>query len=93
MKKDFSIGEIVESVKGRDNKNLFLIYKIDCDKIYLVNGSNRLIANPKTKNANHIVSTGVIVDALQEKITQGKKVFDAEIFSALKKYKQSLKGE
>ncbi len=93
MRKVFSVGEIVESIKGRDKTNLFLIYRIECDKIYLVNGDNRLICKPKIKNANHIASTGVVVENLKQKILEGKNVFDAEIFSALKKYKQNLKGE
>lgn len=93
MKKTFSVGEIVQSMQGRDKENLYLIYRITCDKIYLVNGDNKLITSPKVKNPNHIVSKNMIVESLRDKILQGKTIFDAEVYSILKKFKQNLKGE
>lgn len=93
MKKQFSVGEIVESIQGRDKQNLFLILKVDCDTIYLVNGDNRLITSPKIKNARHLISKNVVLDNIKNKILEGKTIFDAEVYSALKKFKEREKGE
>lgn len=93
MKKNFSVAEIVKSIKGRDKDNLYLIYKVECDKIYLVNGDTKLINNPKIKNDKHLITMGVVQTNLKDKIENKKTIYDAEIYSALRKFKQNLKGE
>ena len=93
MKNKFSVAEIVKNIKGRDKDNLYLIYKVECDKIYLVNGDTKLIENPKVKNDKHLESMGIVVENLKDKIQNNKTIYDAEIYSALRKFKQNLKGE
>lgn len=91
--KNFSVGEIVSSTAGRDDNELYVIYKVLDNKALLVNGNNKTFLHPKNKNLNHIISHNHIVEVLNEKFTSGKQVFDAEVYSALKKFKENNKGE
>lgn len=54
MKKYFKIGALVQAIAGREKGELFLIYKLDSDYAYLINGNTRQIDNPKKKNLKHL---------------------------------------
>lgn len=91
--KNFSVGEIVSSIAGRDNNQLYIVFKIVDNRVILVNGDNKTFLHPKTKNLNHIISHNHVVEVLNKKFLEQKQVFDAEVYSALKKFKENLKGE
>lgn len=91
--KSFSIGEIVESIQGRDKGKLYIVYGYQNNKALLVNGSSKLILKPKVKNLNHLSSLNFVQENIKEKILNQKTVYDAEIYSAIKKFKESIKGE
>ena len=88
----FSIGEIVESTQGRDKGNLYIVYGYENNKALLVNGNNKTITKPKVKNLNHLTSLNFVHENLKDKILNKKTVFDAEIYSAIKKFKENSKG-
>lgn len=89
---NFSVGEIVESTQGRDKGNYYIIYGFAQSKALLVNGASKTISNPKVKNLNHLTKTNTIHEILKQKIVDKKVVFDAEIYSAIKKFKENIKG-
>ena len=89
---NFSIGEIVESTQGRDKGQLYIIYGFLNRKALLVNGSSKTISKPKVKNLNHLTKANSIQQTLKDKIETGKTVYDAEIYSAIKKFKENVKG-
>lgn len=91
--KNFSVGEIVSSIAGRDNNQLYLVYKIVDERAILVNGDNKTFLHPKSKNLNHIISHNFIAEVIKEKLLLQKQVYDAEVYSALKKFKENNKGE
>lgn len=91
--KSFSIGEIVESIQGRDKGQLYIVYGYQNNKALLVNGNSKLILKPKIKNLNHLTSLNFVQENIKEKILNQKTVYDAEIYSAIKKFKESIKGE
>lgn len=91
--KSFSIGEIVESIQGRDKGQLYIVYGYQNNKALLVNGNNKLIVKPKIKNLNHLTSLNFVQENIKEKILNQKTVYDAEIYSAIKKFKENIKGE
>lgn len=90
MNKDFVIGELVESINGRDKSTIYMVSDITNNgQIVLVNGKNKTFTNPKIKNKKHIKSLNFIVSHLQEKLKLNKNIFDAEVYSSIKKYKES----
>lgn len=85
-----SIGELVESIQGRDKGQIFMVYKITKDgDYYLVNGDNRTFKSPKLKNGKHIKALGFVATHLKEKLEQNKCIYDNEIYSCIKKYKEN----
>lgn len=90
MDKDFKIGELVESLCGRDKSTIYMVSDITNNgDIVLVNGKNKTFTNPKIKNKKHIKSLNFIVSHLQDKLKLNKNIFDAEVYSSIKKYKES----
>lgn len=47
-------GMVVESTAGHDKGWLFLVVKAEEDRLYLANGRQRRLANPKCKNKGHV---------------------------------------
>ncbi|MBO5526125.1 MAG: hypothetical protein J5993_05170 [Clostridia bacterium] len=80
------IGDIVESLKGRDAGRAFLVAKTDGKYLYLTDGEYKKLANLKKKQRKHVkpLSTSLTIG---EKLKSGRQVFDSEIYSALKSYK------
>ena len=42
------------AIAGRENNELFIIYNVEGDYAYLVNGKSRPLENPKKKNIKHL---------------------------------------
>lgn len=87
------IGHFAKSISGRDCGSIYLIYQVSDDYCYLVNGDNRLQTNPKKKNTKHIVILNEKSEKIAKKIIEKTKIFDAEIYSAIKKYIEGLNQE
>ena len=51
---NFSNGDIVKAIAGREKEKLFIVYDIHDNFAYLVNGKSRPIENPKKKNIKHL---------------------------------------
>lgn len=90
--KPLQIGSIVLSKAGRDHSNYFLVVEISSGTVKVVDGKLRRITNPKKKNLKHLVNTGETLEGLSEKLKAGKTVYDAEIYSALRKYRMQKGG-
>lgn len=84
------VGSLILSKTGRDANTIYLVYFQDKDYVYLVNGAAKKIANPKKKNIKHIQSLNYVCEAIKDKITTKSKVFDSEIFSCIKKFKNQI---
>lgn len=76
---NLEIGDIVKSISGRDKNNLFVVYKLEDNYAYLVDGKLRTIQNPKKKKLKHICRAGSKSETLKHKWQSGVKVLDAEI--------------
>lgn len=48
------VGFLAYSIAGRDKESLYLIIKEDNDSVWLANGRDRTINNPKKKNKKHV---------------------------------------
>lgn len=81
---NFEVGNIVVSTAGRDKDRIYLIKSIDGDFAMLVDGNFKKLQNPKRKRLKHLKQTGIVIQAIAAKLLADTKVFDTEIFSAIK---------
>jgi len=82
-------GRIAESKAGRDAGRFFIIYGIvDAQYVLIADGKYHKTAKPKKKKLKHLRLTGEVNTQIGTKLTEGKKVFDSELHSALKKYSE-----
>lgn len=87
MEKPVVIGSVVFSRAGRDKGNFFMVSEIVDDvMIMLVDGDMRPLSKPKLKKVKHIKNTGDVLVGIADKLVKGTKVYDAEVFSALRRY-------
>lgn len=87
MEKPIVIGSVVFSRAGRDKGRFFLVSEIVDDAyVRLTDGDVRKLDKPKLKKVRHLKNTGDVLDGIAEKIEKGVKIYDAEVFSALRRY-------
>lgn len=87
MERPITVGSIVYSRAGRDAGRYFMVTAIlDDSYVSIVDGSVRKLAKPKKKKIKHLKNTGEVLDNIAGKILTSAKIYDAEIFSALRKY-------
>ena len=81
------VGGICQSTQGRDKDRYYLIKVINTDgTVGVVDGNFKKLAAPKKKNLKHLRLLPEKAEAIAEKFTDGRQVFDSEVFSALKSY-------
>lgn len=91
MNKKIGLGDIVVSRQGRDEGVFYIVIALLTDNYYmLVNGDNKKFENPKRKIKKHLDKTGKTIDNIKAKLEKGDKIFDSEIYSAIKKFKEEL---
>jgi ribosomal protein L14E/L6E/L27E len=79
------VGRIAVSKAGRDTGRVFVILEvIDTYYVYIVDGDLRKMDRPKKKKLKHLKLTENVLSSIAEKLTEGTKVFDAEIRSAIR---------
>ena len=85
MTNNFDVGDIVISTAGRDKDRVYLISQlIDKDFVFVVDGNFKKLVNPKKKRVKHLKNSGIKVESIAEKLLSDKKVFDTEVYSAIK---------
>ncbi|MGI5841971.1 MAG: KOW domain-containing protein [Christensenellales bacterium] len=72
----FNIGDIVCSTAGRDIGKKYIVWNVDGKMLFLVNGRERKINNPKKKKTIHVAFYSKS-EALIENLKQNKKINDA----------------
>lgn len=82
------IGEFAISKAGHDKNEIFVIYNVVGEYVYLVDGKNRTINNPKKKKLMHLQPVHVIAKELQSKMESDKILQDEDIKRAIKCYRQ-----
>lgn len=94
--KDPAVGGICKSTQGRDKDRYYLIIGINGDGTILVSDGNfKKLVSPKKKNLKHVYLLPETAPSIALKLAEGKKVYDTEVYSALKIYNnpQSAEGE
>ncbi len=81
------VGSICRSKQGRDKGRYYLIKSIESDgALMLVDGNFKKLCSPKRKNLRHVDLLPDRSEAIASKLSEGKQVFDTEIFSLLRPY-------
>lgn len=87
MERSVALGSVVFSRAGRDKGNFFLVVEVVDDTfVKLADGDIRKLSAPKLKKIKHVKNTGDVLENIADKLERGAKVYDAEIFSALRRY-------
>ncbi|MBR1747455.1 MAG: RNA-binding protein [Clostridia bacterium] len=87
MDKPISVGSVVFSRAGRDSGVYFLVTEVVDDTfVRICDGDVRKLAKPKLKKIKHLKITGDVIESIGDKLQIGTKVYDAEIYSALRRY-------
>ncbi len=47
--------DVVRSIKGRDKDRLLVVIKVENEKVFVVDGKERKLAKPKSKNPKHLL--------------------------------------
>ena len=81
------VGLFVKSKQGRDNGNVYIVKSVQNKKVCLVDGNFKTIEKPKVKNIKHIESLGEVCEKLAKKFKENINVYNAEVYSAIKKFK------
>ena len=81
------IGSFVRSKQGRDKDNIYIVKGILPKGVILVDGNGKILDKPKTKNIKHVEDLQEVATKIAEKFKTNQKVFDAEIYSAINKFK------
>ena len=81
------IGSFVKSKQGRDKDNIYIVKRVFDDRAELVDGNGKTLEKPKIKNKKHLIDLNKICEKIAIKFKANTKVFDAEVYSAIKKFK------
>lgn len=87
MEKPLTVGSVVYSRAGRDEGRYYVVIEIVDDSfVTIADGDVRKLAKPKKKKTKHLKNTGEVLEGISGKLLLGTKIYDAELFSALRKY-------
>ena len=85
------VGRVVISKAGRDRGRAFLVVgEVDDDFMMVANGALRKMDHQKKKRRKHLKPTGRVVEALRERLSQGKPVEDHELRAWLSEEEEKL---
>ena len=74
------IGSIVISKAGRDQGRLFLVVgEVDENFVMVANGALRKMDRQKKKRRRHLKPTGTVVQAVKERLADGRRIEDHEL--------------
>lgn len=72
------------SLAGHDKGQMYFIVREEGDFVYLADGKNRGIQNPKKKRKKHLQLIKSADEALAKKLKDGKTIYNEEIKFAIK---------
>lgn len=82
----FEVGMLATSKAGHDINTLYVIIRVDNEYLYLVNGKNHSLKNPKRKNIKHIQVIHYVNEDFQNKLTSNNKIQNEDIKRVIKLY-------
>lgn len=87
MEGGFRLGQLVESIAGRDRGKHYLVLQRLSDRRWAVaNGRDRKLNLPKIKNAKHLLPLDRVAEDVESRLIRGEAVTDHEIDRILEGY-------
>lgn len=84
---DYSLGELVVSLAGRDSGRLFMVVgAVDDRYIMISDGDLRKIEKPKKKKIKHVKSMGIISDLIKYRLDNNYMISNADIRKEIKEF-------
>ena len=78
--------EFAKSLSGHDKDQYYLVIKKEADFLFLVNGTNRSLDNPKKKNEKHVQIIKKLPTTVEEILSVGQS--NLTIKKAIKEYEK-----
>ncbi len=77
----FQIADLVISLSGRDKNRVFMVTEVlDSNYVLIADGMLRKLEKPKKKKIKHLEKSPVVLnERLLQKISEGKKITNAEL--------------
>ena len=76
---DFNIADVVASIAGRDQGELFYVVNMDAQFLMLANGKDRTLDRPKRKKRKHVQKVLRAETRVADKLRSGDKVLNSEL--------------
>ena len=80
---DIARSNIVKSIAGRDEGDIFFVLATEGDFLLLVDGKSRRVEKPKRKRCKHVVLLGESHGLVAEKIRNNEKITNSELRKAI----------
>ena len=82
----FCIADLVVSLSGRDKNRIFMVTElVDSNYVLIADGTLRKLEKPKKKKIKHLKKSELVLnERLLQKISEGKKITNAELRKALR---------
>lgn len=91
---EYSLGDVVCSVKGRDAQKYFIVVKVvDEQYVLIADGALHRLAKPKKKKVKHLKFMQCSIEQIAQKLKDETKVFDSEVRTAIESLNLTNKGE
>lgn len=92
-KPDIQISDVVISIQGRDQGELFYVIGLEGDFLLLANGKNRTLESPKRKKAKHVEKVLRSETRVAAKLLSGDKVLNGELRRDLAQFSQKINSQ
>lgn len=84
--KGYNIGMMAKSLAGHDKDKIYMVYGLDDQYVYLVDGCSRTLDRPKKKKRKHIQIDYTIPEWIQGILENGKKIENSDVIKARRDY-------
>lgn len=82
----YGIGMMAVSLAGHDKGNVYLVSGIDDQYVYLTDGKNKTIENPKRKKRKHIQIDYHRTEWISRLLDEKKEIQNSDVVKAIKEY-------
>ena len=83
-KMEYTKGQVVYSISGRDKTMPFIVIAEEGDYLYLADGKLRTLEHPKKKKKKHVQKSNIICYNVKDALESEAYLLNADISKALK---------
>ena len=93
MKVELNVGDIVQSLAGRDKGVYFSVMEVDSDYVMIADGRKRKVSSPKRKKIKHLKKVSSVSEELIERIKSDKPLGNERLSKELKTQIQKIQED